>query len=766
MKHLKNFIQTKVPLVLLTLFLGFTFSCREEDESLPSLKGTSFLKINFQVDSLEAKCRGEEETIENLTVYLSGKDFLFFRCIKADEGKIRLECPKGKYDCYCIANSSHEALSSIEEVKRMILKKEDLGALWAYTEVECSPEAQNIVTLRRCRTKFRVDVKVDKEKQDEIELLSFRFMNLKKTMQPFMEGSSMDFYNEEEHKAENRDYLYAECEMFENLAGENPNIESEMQRSEKNAPAGASYLLIRARNQNEILYYKIFLGENTTTSFNLKRNTVYSLEVQIKGDSKFEERLSRYEIFWNVRDKEKVEGYFFPSTGATLEITSLSSGNTTLSVSFEVIRGEREHLKINGEYLFSRPFEITPNSTEEFQISYTPEVVRDENSSLELRLRFLDQSGYSFENTLTLNFVNAIRIMSTNLSHIDIEALGVKFLLRESTSSFLAGATSPSITLKANKTASYRFRGWIKDGVPQKTETFLLPITTTYQEQLLLVEYAANKIFYKTTSSKLLPIEGPLSADAEVVSNTYSEGEGTILFDMDVETLLDGAFEGQSTLLEITLPETLLSLEKSLFEGCSNLEEVTLPLNIIKIPTSCFQRCRNLSEIHLPDKIEIIEEGAFSGCENLQSVLWPASLRRIEKSAFYLCRALETVSFSNQTESIDNWAFYGCSALKRVKFEDGLLRIGHFAFENCRELQTVEFPYQLQEIGEGAFHKCESLSQVEFLSFTSPQQGYYQNGWDAFYDCFALERILVPKGALSSYQKMWPMHKEIIKERP
>ena len=40
-----------------------------------------------------------------------------------------------------------------------------------------------------------------------------------------------------------------------------------------NAPAYASYLMIRATRGSRILDYRVYLGENSTTDFNVGRNT-------------------------------------------------------------------------------------------------------------------------------------------------------------------------------------------------------------------------------------------------------------------------------------------------------------------------------------------------------------------------------------------------------------------------------------------------------------------------------------------------------------
>lgn len=53
---------------------------------------------------------------------------------------------------------------------------------------------------------------------------------------------------------------------------------------------------------------------------------------------------------------------------------------------------------------------------------------------------------------------------------------------------------------------------------------------------------------------------------------------------------------------------------KDAFNGCSSLKQITVPNSITTIEDYLFASCMELESINIPDNIEKIGDGAFYGC--------------------------------------------------------------------------------------------------------------------------------------------------------
>lgn len=78
--------------------------------------------------------------------------------------------------------------------------------------------------------------------------------------------------------------------LFPNMQGMVPSITDQRQKSPENAPANASYLLIRAVRGSKVLAYYVYLGSNNTSDFNVRANVHYRLNISILGDKEVDTR--------------------------------------------------------------------------------------------------------------------------------------------------------------------------------------------------------------------------------------------------------------------------------------------------------------------------------------------------------------------------------------------------------------------------------------------------------------------------------------------
>ena len=91
------------------------------------------------------------------------------------------------------------------------------------------------------------------------------------------------------------------------------------------------------------------------------------------------------------------------------------------------------------------------------------------------------------------------------------------------------------------------------------------------------IDVFPSRVIYYTSSDgdRLFPESTELSTfGAVLLSNTYENGVGTLVFDGDVKNIGENAFKDCSALTSITIPNSVTSIDRYAFYGCSGLEEV------------------------------------------------------------------------------------------------------------------------------------------------------------------------------------------------
>ena len=256
------------------------------------------------------------------------------------------------------------------------------------------------------------------------------------------------------------------------------------------------------------------------------------------------------------------------------------------------------------------------------------------------------------------------------------------------------------------------------------------------------------KICYTSIDNKVVEPYLTTAFDAEIVSNTYENGIGTILFDKPITKVGDEAFCDCSTLKSITLPDGVTELGGWAFFGCIYLEEATLS-----------------------NRLKTIGDAAFSSCSTLSSITLPQSLGHVGDSAFYGCSGMsgyygKFASSDNRCLVIGNTLrHFAPKGLTKYEIADGIGAIAHDAFYESLRLQSVTIPQSVTSIGEYAFYYCESLKSVYCKRSTPPELGTSafdnsDNGTDKPIGC----KIYVPTSSVDLYKaaENWKRYKSYI----
>lgn len=133
-----------------------------------------------------------------------------------------------------------------------------------------------------------------------------------------------------------------------------------------------------------------------------------------------------------------------------------------------------------------------------------------------------------------------------------------------------------------------------------------------------------NEIWYTSKDGTIVEpydlLKIPQVFGANIVSNTYQDGKGVIVFDNNIKYIGMMAFKDNCNLTSISLPEDVTVIHKWSFYGCTNLSSITIPWAVTDIREYVFSNCTSLTSIIIPNNVVKIGESAFYKCTSLTSI--------------------------------------------------------------------------------------------------------------------------------------------------
>ena len=170
-------------------------------------------------------------------------------------------------------------------------------------------------------------------------------------------------------------------------------------------------------------------------------------------------------------------------------------------------------------------------------------------------------------------------------------------------------------------------------------------------------ENVADNIITYTSSDGDIINPSAKSFGATIVSNTYKNGKGTIIFDGPVTKIGHDAFSGCKSLTSVTIPNSVTEIGQDAFIGCRSLTSVTIPNSVTSIGWYAFLGCSSLTSLTIPNSVTEINNQAFQDCSSLTSLTIPSSVMYIGTWAFFGCKSLTSVTILNSKTSIGWDAF-------------------------------------------------------------------------------------------------------------
>lgn len=219
------------------------------------------------------------------------------------------------------------------------------------------------------------------------------------------------------------------------------------------------------------------------------------------------------------------------------------------------------------------------------------------------------------------------------------------------------------------------------------------------------------------------------------------------------------AFAECSSLKSVKLSDNLSTMGKNIFYKCVSLESVTIPGSVKRVGTYMFNECSGLKSVQMLEGVEDTGINSFYNCTNLESVSLPSTIKKINVWTFGFCKKLSSIDIPDKVTTIESAAFYYCNKLNNIIIPDTVTTIVTHAFRECWSLTnirlsnkltsiqaytfwhcpiiTLNIPDSVTKIDKQAFYECKNLSELEL------PQNLVSIGSGAFYSCSNLQKLTV-----------------------
>lgn len=192
--------------------------------------------------------------------------------------------------------------------------------------------------------------------------------------------------------------------------------------------------------------------------------------------------------------------------------------------------------------------------------------------------------------------------------------------------------------------------------------------------------------------------KGATKLTAITIKGVHADNKG-----VETKKIPSGMFDGCTSLADITVVESVESIDNYAFRNCTSLNFDSINFGeVTKIGSNVFQNCEKMTAIALPKltslgststlAVKITSNVAvFSGCTRLTTVSLGSGVTVLGKNVFFNCSALTTVLMPGVTQ-IGQYAFAGCSGLTSLTLTSAVTAVDANAFDGWIETQTINLP--------------------------------------------------------------------------
>ena len=410
---MKKLIYTVICMML------FCCACSDADVELnPAKQAKQQLAMTFRCGAMSPTRAATNDTrIDDINLYLFPVNGGQARHVYiAPVRPVVLELPKGDYTLYAIANLGHDAGERTQDFVRSLRVEREPAALAdapfpmsAQQAVTVRGDTQIAVSLVRAVAKvnFSYTVAADFAKSFHVKSVQLRSIPCSATFFGSSRAENSETVADMPPVETSATAYAATCYLLENRQGEVAGIGSQQQKDQTRAPEHASYIAIAGEADGTQVVYRIYLGENNTTDFNVGRNRVYNIDARILGLNTVDWRVSTAELTVTPFAENHAPGE--PAT-TELRLTSTNDPENVYYLSYHIDAGTGIVAidGVNRNPGTPYPF-FSGNGTVTAGISYT----QAEPGDVRLRLTVTDKYGFSMERMLTTQYKKSLNVTFT-----------------------------------------------------------------------------------------------------------------------------------------------------------------------------------------------------------------------------------------------------------------------------------------------------------------------------------------------------------------
>lgn len=431
----------------------------------------------------------DETTIRDLNFYLIDKAGRVVEYRYLTTTTLRFECPPGDYLIRIVANIGRSLGETADLSQNKVIYQQDYDILPMFCEQETtiSLSSGNVVHLPPICVK-RIVAKISYNltaKPADIELKSVQVMSVPRaavlTAAEAPASVNPDDYTDGPETTLTGQQAAGSYYMLPNPQGINTSITDQKQKNADNAPACASWLLIRATRGSKVLAYSVYLGENNTSDFSVHANCHYTLNITILNDNTVDTRIAAYTAsVYDDFGNKKLGGYCVYDPDCCLHVDMVNdNSNLTITGRLELIKGNSTYLEF--DRIDAGPthgFEIyNPKGGNYFYVNYCPPLFTIDNSTLAYRVTLTDEYGFSRQYDFSHEMANVIYAHGGTGGNITVDKCLYSEARSESGGRLITALCyEDGCRLTATATSNYAFDGWYADAA----NTQLLSSSASY----------------------------------------------------------------------------------------------------------------------------------------------------------------------------------------------------------------------------------------------------------------------------------------------
>lgn len=418
----------KILLFIIPLLAMMSSCNKDEMEDRPSLQDEVRFSLQIQEEGVQYVTRAtDEQTVRDVNLFLfDPRGMLPDRHFYVESGTVECSVLPGSYEAYAVANVHRDMGTMTQEqlhaVQLPSVTKYVMLPMSGHTTLTVEDRMPApVITVRRTVAKIVCNISIDPAVVYTQKLQSVQIVNAAATTKlfeaeqaadKFVTMASTEIGVSEGRKATRTFYL------LENCQGDVPSITTQQQKCSENAPQGATYVRIKAQQEGLQLTYDVYLGENNTSNFDVRRNSVQTLDIRIKGDNEVDARIHSFEVKISDdlpdADFGRTADRCIYDTGKRLSISVTNREKAgTLTAKIRLVQGQVGAFSANRQMVASA---VTvslddPSGLYEIPIGYVARpVYTAANSRLVYEVTVSNTDGYSYTKTFTRDFYNLLTV--------------------------------------------------------------------------------------------------------------------------------------------------------------------------------------------------------------------------------------------------------------------------------------------------------------------------------------------------------------------